>query len=59
MENWTRLIDAGRELALAFDLLDRAAEITTISTAAVITKEGLLGAAREAVARTNTLLGRK
>ena len=59
MENWTRLIEAGRELAQAFDLLDRAAEITTISTAAVITKEGLLDAAREAVARTNTLLGRK
>jgi len=59
MDNWTRLIEAGRELAQAFDLLDRAAEITTISTAAVVTKEGLLGAAREAVARTNTLLGRR
>jgi hypothetical protein len=59
MENWSRLMDAGRELAMAFDLLDRAAEITTISTAAVITKEGLLGAAREAVARTNRLLNRK
>lgn len=59
MENWSRLMDAGRELSMAFDLLDRAAEITTISTAAVMTKEGLLGAARQAVARTNSLLGRK
>ncbi|WP_148207308.1 hypothetical protein [Paramagnetospirillum magneticum] len=59
MENWSRLMDAGRELSMAFDLLDRAAEITTISTAAVLTKEGLLGAARQAVARTNSLLGRK
>jgi len=58
MENWTRLIDAGRELAQAFDLLDRAAEITTISTAAIITKQGLLDAARQAVARTDTLLAR-
>lgn len=59
MENWSRLMDAGRELSQAFELLDRASEITTISTAAVITKEGLLGAARQAVARTNSLLGRK
>lgn len=59
MDNWTRLIEAGNELARAFDLLDRSAEITALTTAAVITKEGLLGAAREAVSRTNTLLGRK
>jgi hypothetical protein len=59
MDNWTRLIDAGRELAQAFDLLDRAAEVTTLTAAAIVTKEGLLGAAREAVARTNTLLGRR
>lgn len=57
MENLTRLIDAGRELAQAFDLLDRAAEITTISTAAVVSKRGLLDAARQAVTRTNALLG--
>lgn len=58
MENWTRLIDAGRELAQAFDLLDRAAEITIISTAAVVSKQGLLDAARQAVTRANALLGK-
>lgn len=59
MENWTRLIDAGHELARAFELLDRAGEVTTISAAAVLTKQGLLDSARQAVGRANALLGRK
>lgn len=58
MDNWTRLIDAGRELSQAFDLLDRADEISYITAAAVITKEGLVFAAREAVTRANSLLKR-
>lgn len=58
MDNWTRLIDAGRELSQAFDLLDRADEISYITAAAVITKEGLVLAAREAVTRANSLLKR-
>lgn|GEM_PF-1738423 len=56
MDNWSRLIDAGRELAHAFSLLDRAQETACPSVAAVITKEGLLTAARDAVTRANTLL---
>ncbi|RAU21016.1 hypothetical protein CU669_15645 [Paramagnetospirillum kuznetsovii] len=58
MDNWTRLIDAGRELSQAFDLLDRANEITYITTAAIMTKQGLASAAREAVIRANSLLKR-
>jgi hypothetical protein len=58
MENWTRVIDAGRELAQAFDLLDRAEEIVTISAAAVLAKQTMLDAACRAVARANALLGR-
>lgn len=58
MTDWTRLIDAGRELSQAFDLLDRANEITWITSAALVTKTGLLEAARAAVARTNRLLDR-
>lgn len=58
MTDWNRLQDAGRELSLAFTLLDRASDITLLTTAAVITKTGLLDAARGAVARTNELLGR-
>jgi hypothetical protein len=58
MENWTRTIDAGRELAQAFDLLDRAEEIVTISATAVLAKRTMLDAARRAVTRANALLGR-
>lgn len=58
MTDWNKLLDAGRELAQAFDLLDRANEITLLTTAAMITKAGLLDAARGAVGRTNRLLGR-
>lgn len=57
MDNWGRLIEAGGQLSQAFDLLDRANEITIITTAAIITKQGLLSAARQAVARSNALLG--
>lgn len=58
MENWTRLIAAGRELSQAFDLLDRANEITYITAAAIVTKDGLVSTAREAVTRANALLKR-
>lgn len=54
MDNLTRLIESGRDIALAFDLLDRAAEITTFAAAAIVTKQGLLDAARQAVTRANT-----
>lgn len=56
MDNLTRLIDAGRDIAQAFDLLDRAAEITTFAAAAIVTKQGLLDAARQAVSRANALM---
>ena len=58
MTDWNKLLEAGRELAQAFDLLDRADEIAMLTTAALITKAGLLDAARGAVARTNLLLRR-
>lgn len=58
MEHWSRMIDAGRELARAFDLLDRAGEVTAFSAAAVLAKQELLDAARLAVGRANGLLGR-
>ncbi len=58
MTDWNKLLEAGRELSQAFDLLDRADEVTLLTAAAVITKAGLLDAARGAVARTNWLLGR-
>jgi len=58
MTDWNKLLEAGRELSQAFDLLDRANEITMLTAAALITKSGLLEAARGAVARTNRLLGR-
>jgi len=58
MTDWNKLIEAGRELAMAFDYLDRAHEVSCLTAAAIITKTGLLDAAREAVARTNRLIGR-
>jgi len=58
MENWNRLVEAGREIALTFDLLDRMDTVSGISSATIITAEGLLLAAREAVARANVLMGR-
>jgi hypothetical protein len=56
MNNWSNLIEAGKELSQAFALLDRFNEITYMTTAAIITKEGLLAAAREAVARANSIM---
>jgi len=57
MTDWNILAQAGKELANAFDLLDRAAEIPCTPTAAIITKMGLIGAAQGAVTRVNRLLG--
>jgi len=57
MTDWNILAQAGKELAHAFDLLDRAGETTTTPTAAIITKMGLIGAARDAVGRVDRLLG--
>ncbi|OAN45681.1 hypothetical protein A6A04_07410 [Paramagnetospirillum marisnigri] len=56
MENWARLMTADRELSQAFDLLDRAREITLRTPAAIVTREGLVAAARDAVTRVNGLL---
>ena len=58
MTDWNKLLEAGRELSQAFDLLDRANEVTWLTAAALVTKAGLLDAARDAVTRTNRLLGR-
>lgn len=58
MDNWKRLIKAGHEVARAFDLLERMDAIPAVSSAAIITAEGLLSAAREAVARANVLMER-
>lgn len=56
MDNLTRLIESGRDIAQALELLDRAAEITTFAAAAIVTKQGLLDAARQAVSRANALM---
>lgn len=58
MTDWTQLINAGNELARAFDFLDRADEICAMTTAAAITKAGLIDAARDALARANRAMGR-
>ena len=58
MTDWNKRLEASQELSQAFDLLDRAHEITLLTAASLITKVGLLDAARGAVARTNRLLGR-
>lgn len=58
MNDWDRLIEAGRELSLAFSLLDRVEAMTSFSSAAIARGEGLLSAADDAVARANTLLRR-
>ncbi len=58
MTEWETLAAASKELASAFALLDRAQELTCLTTATIITKTGLLEAARVAVARTNWLLER-
>ena len=57
MTDWNILAQAGKDLAHAFDLLDRAAEIPSAPTAAIITKLGLVDAAQGAVGRVNRLLG--
>ena len=58
MTDWNKLLETSRELSQAFNLLDRANEITLLTTAALITKAGLLDAARDTVARANRMLGR-
>lgn len=58
MDNWKHLIEAGQELARAFDLLDRLDQVSCISQAQILTGEALLLAAREAVVRANSLMGR-
>jgi ribulose-5-phosphate 4-epimerase/fuculose-1-phosphate aldolase len=58
MTNWTDLFTAGNELARAFDLLDRADEICALTVMSAITKQGLLDAARDQVARAVRLMGR-
>jgi len=58
MTDWNALAQAGKDIAQAFDYLDRAAEVTLVTTAAILTHVGLVGAAREAVVRANRALGR-
>jgi hypothetical protein len=58
MADWTVLVESGRELARAFDLLDRAGEIASFGTAALITQQGLIDEARTAVAAAQRLLRR-
>ncbi|MBI5166087.1 MAG: hypothetical protein HY985_19575 [Magnetospirillum sp.] len=58
MTDWNTLAEAGKELAQAFHYLDRASETATITAAAIITKTGLVDAARVAVGRANRLLER-
>ena len=57
MTDWTALMAAGAALAQAYVLLDRANETGTHCQAAIITKSGLLDAARQAVIRANRQLG--
>lgn len=58
MNEWDRLIEASRELSLAFHLLDRTDAITCFSAVAITAGEGLVSAAHDAVGRANTLLRR-
>ncbi|MBI3447135.1 MAG: hypothetical protein HY055_17650 [Magnetospirillum sp.] len=58
MTHWTTLINAGSDLTRAFALLDQASEIGSLTAAAIITRMGLMDAARQAVARANRQLGR-
>lgn len=58
MNDWDRLIEASRELSLAFRLLDRTDAITCFSSMAITTGEGLISAAHDAVSRANILLRR-
>ena len=56
MADWVVLAQAGKELAQAFDYLDRAGETPTVTSASIVTKQGLIAAARGAVGRANRLL---
>ena len=56
MIDWTALAAAGKELARAFDLLDHAGRTDCRFTAAVVTRMGLIEAAREAVQQSNKML---
>jgi len=56
MTDWKILAEADKHLAQAFDLLDRAAETTCVTSAAIVTRIGLIDAARVAVGRANHLL---
>lgn len=56
MDEWTTLIEAGKQLSRAYTLLDRSAEIACLTGAAIITKQGLHAAAHQAVDQATTLL---